>query len=170
MTSGQWVIWQGITQKCPFLLWEKINLWKVGRLWSEMPPPTLRKKEKKKGSGHLGYSESHPPIFLCTHTNTYTDSATHTCKHKHTQAQKLALTQIYFLSLLHTHTCTRTQTNTYWEALERARLNVQPRCCTELMKSGCHASAWQVSLTKQIPIYMQRGRRGPCQMLMPGTL
>ena len=179
MTSRQWVILRGITQNCPFLLREKINLWKVGRRWSEVPPPTLTKKKKQKKkqrqrspwiqwilpSNFLLQSHKHVGTQARAHTHT------HTCKHKHTRAETgLAPTQIYFLSLSLTHTHTHTNTNTRWEALQSARLNVQPRCCAELMKSGCHASAWQVSLTKQIPIYMQRGRRGPCQMLMPGTL
>ena len=177
MTSRQWVILRGITQNCPFLLRENINLWKVGRRWSEVPPPTLTKKKKQKKTEaavtldtvNLTLQFSFAIAQTRRDTGARAHTHTHTCKHKHTRAETgLAPTQIYFLSLSLTHT--HTNTNTRWEALQSARLNVQPRCCAELMKSGCHASAWQVSLTKQIPIYMQRGRRGPCQMLMPGTL
>lgn len=162
ITSRQWLIWQ-------FSFCERINLSKVTANRNALT-------KTNKSSSHLGYSESYPLILFCNHTSKY--GHTHTCKHKHSQAQRLAPTQIYFPSpwegrSAHTHTRIHRHTNsthTHWEALQSARLDVQPRCCTELMKSGCHAPAWQVSLTKQIPIYMQHGRRRPCQMLMPGTL
>lgn len=69
-----------------------------------MPSPTLRKKEKKKrGSGHLGYSDSYPPIFFCNHTNTY--------RHTYTPANTNTLntktrsnSNVLCFSLLHTYT------------------------------------------------------------------
>ncbi len=121
MTSGQWVIWQGITQKCPFLLRERINLWKVGRWWSEMPPPTLRKKKTKQNRQRSPWIRANLTLqfsFAITQTRmdtgtgtrarSHTLTLTQSCKHKHTPAQRLALTQIYFLSLFctHTNTCT----------------------------------------------------------------
>lgn len=139
-------------------MWEE-NLCKVGRRWSEMP---LHTHSKRKCCGHLGYSVSYPPVLFCKHTNS--DTGTHSCKHKHATKPCSNSNILSFTSCINTHT------HTHWEALPNARLDVQPRCYTELMKSGCHASAWQVSLTKQIPIYMQHGRQGPCLMLMPGTL
>ena len=144
MTSGQWVIWQGIIQKCTFLLHGRIILWKVGRWWSEMPPPALR--ERKKGSGHLGFSESCPPIFFCNHTNT--DGHRHKClqTQMHSSTKTCSNSNILSFSLLYTHT--HTHTHTYWETLLSSCLSVQPHCCAELMKSSCHASTWQVSLTK----------------------
>lgn len=160
MTRGLWVIWQGITQKR--LLCEKINLWKVGHWWSEMPPPALK---KKKPAVTLDTADSYPPIFLCDNTDTHLQTQTQS-------TQRLVLTQICFASLCkHTQTCTQTHTPTPAGRICRvpvlmSNLTVAQR----LMKSPCQASAWQVSLTKQIPIYMQRGRWGPCQMLMPGTL
>lgn len=40
---------------------------------------------------------------------------------------------------------------------------------TQFKVSECQVCIWQVTLTKQIPIYMRGDRRAHCQLLMPGT-
>ena len=79
-----------------------------------MPPPTLTKKKKQKknrGSGHLGYSESYPPIFFCNRTNTsgHRRARTHTHTHLQTQTHSsrdrtCSNSNILSFSLSHTHT------------------------------------------------------------------